>query len=77
MRKLHLKTRTRSLECLVVYLDHFEIWHLKIQDGRQLSMQIRLILRFSLLLTPSVLNTKYEVFSMFNTKKVFLMQTFP
>ena len=74
---LHSKKETRSLSLPVVFLDRFEIRHLKTQDGRQLYMQITFFLYFSLLLNPSVLDSKYEVCSMFDKEKVFLVQTFP
>ena len=63
------KKKTRSLAFSVAYLCYFEIRHLQIQDGRQLNMQISKVLHFSLFLDPSVLDTKYEVSSMFNKRK--------
>ena len=72
IKKTKPNQKKRSLVHPVLYLCFFEIRHLKRQDGGQLDMQIRIIFYFSLLLNPSVLDTKYEVSRMSN-KKVFLV----
>ena len=48
---LHFKKRTNSLAHSPGSINYFEVWHLKIQDGRQLNMQIRWKSFFGLLLT--------------------------